>query len=147
MDRIGKIVALVLSAIILFAAPALAWQEIPELPFDERGDKAGLLLALDRQAEYLARLGDRPVKVGALRVPASKLAAGVTTLRKIVDESFGKPDLSERVNAAFRIFRTSHPAKPGRAHLTGYYDPIVEASHTRSGPYIHPLYARPPDLE
>lgn len=37
-----------------------------------------------------------------------------------------------------------HKGKPGM--LTGYYEPLLQGSRTREGPYQTPIYRRPPDL-
>lgn len=127
-------------------APARAWEEVAGLRFEERGDTRGLLLALDRQASYLSGSSGKTVRVGGMRVSHRELLRGVRTLQKLVMEYGHDPSFSDRVNAAFHVYRTSHPTRAGKAHFTAYYDPQLDASPTRSGPYQYPLYARPSDL-
>lgn len=46
----------------------------------------------------------------------------------------------------FRPYRVSREGGRQEGLFTGYYEPELRGSKTRSGPYQVPLYARPPDL-
>ncbi len=44
----------------------------------------------------------------------------------------------------FEPYRIIDPAAVGR--VTGYYEPVIEASRSRTGDFQYPIYYRPPDL-
>ncbi len=143
-----RLVAIALGALFVaaLALPAWAWEEVAGLRFEERGDLRGLLLALDRQAAHLAKSPGTAVRIGNSRVTHRQLLHGVRTLQRLVMEYPDPNALSDQVNAHFRVYRTSHPERAGKAHFTAYYDSVLDASPVRAGAFQYPLYARPGDL-
>jgi len=139
---------IVFTALIFLAlgSAAWAWEEVSDLNIEDRGDKPGLLLALERQAAYLAKRPDRTARVGGMRLSNRELLRGVNLLSDIARDTHGTEAFSRRVNEAFRIFRTSRPGRPGKAHFTAYYDPHLDARRGQTGAFRYPVYGRPPDL-
>ncbi|MCZ7583936.1 MAG: MltA domain-containing protein [Deltaproteobacteria bacterium] len=131
---------------IFWPRMTVAWQGVAGLPLEDRGGKRDLLLAVDRVIAYLKTQPNQTVRVGDARVSTADLLRGAQEFTRIVIEAHGTPAFEERVRAAFRIYRTSHPSRPGKAHFTAYYDPVVEARTHPDGAFRYPIYARPPDL-
>ncbi|HEY9856078.1 MAG TPA: MltA domain-containing protein [Stenomitos sp.] len=105
------------------------------------GDKASLLLALDRQREYLARegktsflMGDRPVTREQLRKTSEAFA-------RLVREAWGTPEFERRLQERFELLTASESA-----HVTGYHLPLLEARRTPDATFRFPLYQTPGDL-
>ena len=138
-------IAVALLAVAVATSPAHAWQEVTDVRFIDRGRPQDLLLALDRQAEYLSRNPNAVAKVGPLRLTHAKLLEGVRALSKLVIESYEDPSFSDKVRAQFRVFRTSNPQKSGKAHFTAYYDPIINISLQRTPRFSEPIYRLPPE--
>lgn len=138
-------IAAALLAVAVATSPAHAWQEVTDVRFIDRGRPQDLLLALDRQAEYLSRNPNAVAKVGPLRLTHAKLLEGVRALSKLVIESYEDPSFSDKVRAQFRVFRTSNPQKSGKAHFTAYYDPIINISLQRTPRFSEPIYRLPPE--
>ena len=55
---------------------------------------------------------------------------------------------AEEARQFFESLFTPHRVVHGKSHglLTGYYEPVLQGSRTRQGPYQVPVYRRPPDL-
>src|SRR3974390_3407834 len=47
---------------------------------------------------------------------------------------------------SFRVFRIVNTDGSDTGMITGYYEPLLHGSRTRSGPYVYPVYSPPDDL-
>lgn len=86
-----------------------------------------------------ARAGNR---AGAIAIPAPLLAAceAAAALPKPVTRAAARAFFE----SAFIPHRVVHAAKEGL--LTGYYEPVLDGSRTKSDQFATPIYRRPPDL-
>ncbi len=111
-----------------------------DLPGWREDDHAAAFTALQRSA---AVLHDHPPKTRALGIDAGALAA-VLASAAALPEALSAEDARAFFEAAF----TPHAVAPpgGDGFFTGYYEPEVAGSLTRTGDFAVPLHARPDDL-
>ena len=101
-------------------------------------DHGGAMEALRRSCREMLEQGagfKRPVRFGAS--PSSWRGACLAAF-----EAGNARNYFER---CFRAFRVHDPSRPSGL-FTGYYEPEVEGSRTRSALFQVPIYRRPPDL-
>ncbi|MEO0498828.1 MAG: MltA domain-containing protein [Pseudomonadota bacterium] len=99
------------------------------------------LEAFEAFCQTAKRSGEKPYKTRALgtdsdalgHIGSLALAAGITT--------------GDRARAFFEAHFQPHKLQVAvRGHLTGYYEPVVQASRTKTASYSFPLLRRPVDL-
>lgn len=127
-------------AAVLLGVPAPAGGAERQVLRDD-GDKASLLLSLERQRPYLAReggatftIGDRPVTRDALRRTSEAFG-------RLVQEAWGTPDFDRKLAERFEFLSASQSA-----HVTGYHLPLLEARRQPDATFRFPLYQPPSDL-
>src|SRR5690606_15085114 len=74
---------------------------------------------------------------GALRAVAERAATMAQDISSV-------DDARRFFERNFVPHRVEHPA--GQGLLTGYYEPVLDGSRERQGPFEVPIYQRPPDL-
>lgn len=135
----------------------VAWSA---LTGEEREDWGALLPVMRAQCAHLARLPREASLGGASTLPHGRVnadwegACGALPLssRSASSVSGGGDDSTvnaasnERARAYFQRWFQPY-ALQSKAFLTGYYEPQVAASLTRTGAYQVPLYGRPADLQ
>ena len=115
----------------------LTFSDLPGWPDD---DHAAALAAFRRSA---AVLGRHPPKPRALGIDAAALAAALARAAAL-PEAPSAGAARAFFEAAFSPREVVPPA--GGAFFTGYYEPEVAGSRTRTADFTVPLYARPDDL-
>ena len=94
-------------------------------------------------AQSLAHVAGKPagsivVDRPGLRLTYGQMEASLTEMRRILPQLASKPELlAER----FRFYRVGPDFG-----ITGYYEPTLEASRTKSAAYPYPLYRLPKDV-
>lgn len=71
--------------------------------------------------------------------------ASVFAMSRISERS--GPLLASRILQEFDVWESVGWDGSGAVLYTGYYTPVFQASRTPQGPYQHPIYRRPPDLQ
>lgn len=96
--------------------------------------------ALDRSLQFMARKADGGLAVDQpeLQVTWGELRRSLTTLKSMLPQLDARPQL---LASAFNWY-----ALGPNVNFTGYYEPTLEASWTKTGEFTQPLYAVPPDL-
>ena len=96
--------------------------------------------ALERSLRFMANKADGGLAVDQpeLRVTWGQLRRSLNTLKNLLPELDRRPQL---LASAFDWY-----AMGPNVNFTGYYEPTLEASWTKSGEFTQPLYAVPPDL-
>lgn len=124
--------------VILLAATTVAAASPAPAAFEDDADQASLLLALQRQASYLATLGKTEVPFGTGKIPVERLRRTHEAFSQLVREAWGTPEFARRLEEGFEF------VSAGPTHFTGYYLPELEARRQPDERFRFPLYRRPP---
>jgi len=110
------------------------------------GETAGLRVAL---AESLAWLRTRPADhrfvYGPREVTAAQLVAALERLSARLTDGMSSLEVSQAVMEDFELLESAG-GEDGQVLFTGYYEPTVEASLTRTAEYAVPILGLPDDL-
>jgi len=140
---------LVAAALLAGCAPKVGLQPVPAgggVPpaLTDDLDRASLAAALGQSLRYFARLPDAATfAYGDLRYGAREMEAS-TRLFLATLEEFPGPGLGAAVRERFLVFESRNES--GRGFFTGYYEPELPASRTRTERFRAPLLAVPRDL-
>jgi membrane-bound lytic murein transglycosylase A len=119
------------------------WRE-PALADD--GDPASLGAAVEQTLRWLAtQPADRVFVAGPRRVTVAEQARALQGLLALLAEAPTPARLAAHVREAFEALE-SVGGPDGGMLVTGYYEPVVEASTERSPEYAVPVLAVPDDL-
>jgi len=108
---------------------------------------ASLVDAAKSHAAYLHTKGSHAeTSFGSINYPASWLRKSVQFFSKKLMEKPNEEELQTFIIENFDIYQAGGRKKSGGRQMlvTGYYEPLFEASLTKSDPYIYPIYS-PPD--
>lgn len=121
----------------------IPWSELPKAAFQDRS-LATWTDALHQSAVYYGRVAaDKPFQFGSATFTAAQLRKACTELANVARE--GNPEKLKTVLLdRYRLFRSVGNAK-GDVLVTGYYEPLLHGSFTRSRRYFYPIYRRPPE--
>lgn len=122
-----------------------------KLQSDDQGgttDWSSLRLALDRNLGWLrGRPQDREYTYGTTAVSVGTLRAALAEVRSWLDEDPSPEVFAARVVQRFDVVESvGRPGtEPGESGLlvTGYYEPLIEASRRRRAGYEIPIYGPP----
>lgn len=126
---------------------ALAELDAKDLSFDDDLDKASLVLALDRSIAYYDKLGrNQTLRVADRLVSAGRMKESLVAFRRILQSDAGEQQKKKQIAETFLVLRAAGGNGDGAILFTGYYEPLLEGSLTRTDKYRYPLYKSPPDL-
>jgi len=128
--------------------PAKALQPVYSYPkFRDDLDYQYLMLAIQRNIEYLRRLPSRSVFVyGPHSFTSRQVLESQKAFLAIVTQGLTDEEMNREIRKQFRIYRAAGQTDNGKVLFTGYYEPVFEASLKRSSVYQYPLYRKPDDL-
>lgn len=89
------------------------------------------------------RAGDKPYKTGSLGVERDAFADAFSAVKRLTDPS------SQDARSFFEDFFAPCRIVPrggASGFVTGYYEPVADASPVCTGEYAYPIYQRPDDL-
>jgi membrane-bound lytic murein transglycosylase A len=110
------------------------------------GDPASLRAAVEQSLAWLAaQPADLTLVMGPRRVTVTEQARALRGLLGVLAESPGPERLAAHVRGAFEVLESVGGAD-GRMLVTGYYEPVVEASERPSPEYAVPVLGLPSDL-
>ena len=115
------------------------------LSFDDDLDSESLLLALERSLLYYSGPGrHRSYPLAGRVLTATQIIETLTTFRNILQSSASNEEKKKRIAEEFLAI----PAAEENSDVlfTGYYEPLLEGSLTRTDVYQYPLYKPPPDI-
>lgn len=122
-----------------------------ELPFfDDDLEKDSLLIALNRQINYLSKKeAGAPFELAGKRISQEQFR---NSLRDFAIFLRGNPEMvaiNTYLQDHFDIYQAGgrHEKARGEMLVTGYYEPLFRGSFTKDPPYLYPLYSLPPELE
>ncbi len=118
-----------------------------DINFTDDLDFDSLELAIERSIKYYETNGKDKIYLIADRlIDAGKLKETLLAFSEVMRQS-GKPgDLNEGIAADFDVYIVAGTDANRKALFTGYYEPLLEGSLTKSEKYKYPLYRVPDDL-
>ncbi len=117
------------------------------IDFADDLDSASLQLAIERSIKYYETNGrDKVYRIADRVIDAGKLKETLIAFGEVLRQVGATDDLNKIIAADFDVYKVSGPDRDGRTLFTGYYEPLMEGSLTKSGKYKYPLYRVPDDL-
>jgi membrane-bound lytic murein transglycosylase A len=118
-----------------------------DIDFADDLDPASLEAAIDHSINYYENAGRTKIyRIANRLVDARQLKETLTAFRALLRKSDNNADLRKRIAAEFNVYRVNGSDKAGSVLFTGYYEPLLEGSLSRTEKYKYPLYRVPPDL-
>jgi membrane-bound lytic murein transglycosylase A len=127
--------------------PAHALRPVWSAPaLRDDGDPASLRAAVEQSLAWLAaQPADMTLVMGPRRVTVAEQTRALRALVGVLAESPGPERLAAYVRGAFEVLE-SVGGSDGRMLVTGYYEPVVDASEGRTSEYAVPVFGLPDDL-
>ncbi len=121
--------------------------DIRQIDLADDLDDASLITAIDHSVAYYKGLGrDQVYWVGSRRIDAPLMLQTLAALRTIIGSSADAAQRKRRLADQFVLYRATGQTGEGDVIFTGYYEPLLEGSLTRTDIHKHPIYRTPPDL-
>ncbi|MCP3103991.1 MltA domain-containing protein [Myxococcus sp. K15C18031901] len=127
--------------------PEDALVELPEsVKLVDDGETASLRVALAESLVWLrTRPADHRFVYGPREVPAAELVAALERLSARLTDGMTSLEVSTAVMEDFELLESAG-GEDGQVLFTGYYEPTVEASLTRTEEYSVPILGLPDDI-
>jgi peptidoglycan lytic transglycosylase A len=124
----------------------LADKDIPL--FIDADNKESFLKAAEKNSIYLESIKDneRFYMFGSRKVNAKLLIASANKFIKIIKDSQNDEELNSRILENFDIYQMAGSDGKGTVTFSSYYEPVIEASLTKTEKYKYPIYSKPPDM-
>jgi membrane-bound lytic murein transglycosylase A len=107
-------------------------------------DVPSLSLAIDRSLQYFSRFNDADVYyVGARQSTVAEMEETLKAFRDIVNGAESDQAKQKKIRDTFDFYRSRGDDKNGRVIFTGYYEPILNGSLSKTTQYRYPLYRAP----
>lgn len=122
----------------------LVSEEIP--PLEDDLDIASLCKAIERSLAYYNRLPeDRIFRFGKDAYTTTEMKTSLVAFRDILRGTSDNRRLMDRLREEFNIYQCLGRDGEGSVLYTGYYEPVLEGSKTRTADFPYPIYRRPDD--
>ncbi|HLK99493.1 MAG TPA: MltA domain-containing protein [Myxococcaceae bacterium] len=116
------------------------------LELKDDGSPAALRVAIAESLTWLAtRAPEDRFTFGPRQVTAAELRGALERLHSRLTDGLSPAELSARVLEQFEPLESAG-GDDGRVLFTGYYEPVIDASLTRTGEYATPILGPPEDL-
>lgn len=124
----------------------LAESEYPD--FDETfKSKKDLIRAANKGLAYFEHYnGPRTVRIADRVYGPALLADSLKELVKLAKSSMTAEDFNAKIRDAFDVFASAGSDGQGKVVFSSYYQPLVQASRTKTAKYAFPIYKRPSDM-
>ncbi len=112
-------------------------------------DTKSLITAATRHLHYLRKLPSNTViRLGKDLYSKGCLLESMKTFLDILKQNPSPSEFDHAIRKNFILFQAGGRTqeKKGEMLITGYYEPLLEGSLTRSAPFLHPLYTPPDSL-
>ena len=104
-------------------------------------DVASLSLAIDRSLQYFSRFNDADVYyVGARQSTVAEMVETLKAFRDIVSVTESDQAKQKKIRDTFDFYRSRGDDINGQVIFTGYYEPILSGSLSKTTQYRYPLY-------
>ncbi|MEE9911606.1 MAG: MltA domain-containing protein [Deltaproteobacteria bacterium] len=126
---------------------ALADVDAAGLDFADDLDTPSLLVAIDRSLQFFDGAGrDQTFSVADRRVGSQQMKETLVAFRGILQSDTSVEQKKKQIAGTFMVLKAFGENGDGSIVFTGYYEPLLEGSLTRTDRYKYPLYKPPPDL-
>ncbi|MDD3249378.1 MAG: MltA domain-containing protein [Smithellaceae bacterium] len=126
---------------------ALVAVDAERLDFVDDLDAESLLLAVDRSLRYYDGSGKNQVfRLMDRLVTAAQMKETLIAFREILASDIPVAEKNRRIAEEFLLLRAAGESGDGFVLFTGYYEPLLEGSLTRTQRCKYPLYRPPPDI-
>jgi membrane-bound lytic murein transglycosylase A len=107
----------------------------------------GLGAALDNSIAYYSRVPpERRIRFGPDHYPVSHLLASCRRLKGLLAAGASTEVLNQQIHSAFRVYCVNGDPRSQPVLVTGYYEPLISGSRSRSQRFRFPVYGRPADM-
>ena len=115
--------------------------------FRDDMDRESLTLAVERNLEYLDRLGpDTVFHYGPHDFTCRQVRESQEAFLDLISRGLDADQLSREIKKNFSVYRATGRVGDRRVLFTGYYEPIYEGSLAPDETFRYPLYRLPNDL-
>lgn len=125
-------------------------EEISSWSFPDFSDDLGydgLDHSISKSLAYLNKIpADREFVFGQDRYTAGHLIASMQQFADFIEEQPTAEELNEFIQTNYRVYRSVGRDGWGEVLYTGYYEPHLRGSRSRTEEYRYPIYTRPDDL-
>lgn len=126
---------------------ALAEADAGRLDLVDDLDTESLWLAMDRSLNYYDGSGKNQIfRLGERSLSAAQMKETLVAFRKILASDIPVEKKKDRIAQEFLLLRAAGEDGNGSVLFTGYYEPLLEGSLTKTEKYKYPLYRPPPDI-
>ncbi len=110
-------------------------------------DAESLLVAIDRSLLYYDGSGKNQIfRIADRQVSAAQMKETLIAFREILTSDIPVEQKKDRIAEKFLLLRAAGENGNGSVLFTGYYEPLLEGSLTKTEKYKYPLYRPPPDI-
>lgn len=107
----------------------------------------GLTVGILQSLAYLNKIPlDRQFRFGRDLYTAAHMIQSLTHFLAFLETKPGPAELNKFIRLHYNIYRSIGAADTGEVLFTGYYEPTLRGSLSKSDEFRFPLYARPQDL-
>ncbi|MBM4261014.1 MAG: transglycosylase [Deltaproteobacteria bacterium] len=133
-----------LAGVIILASPTGA---VAQPDWADDLDRDSLRTAIRRSISYLDKLPrERVVGEQPRRLSAGQVLDSLRAFERLLERWDCRPCFQKELQSRFELVPSSNDTELEQVLFTGYYQPILEASLTRTEEYRYPLYGTPADL-
>ena len=126
---------------------ALYQVNVADIDLADDLDKESLDLAIERSLKYYDGRGHNNIYHIADRTfTADQMKESLYVFREIIKNNVSTEEKRKLISEKFNIFRAAGQNGDGGVLFTGYYEPMLNGSLTRTDKYKYPLYKTPSDL-
>jgi membrane-bound lytic murein transglycosylase A len=162
MIRVAKTLLLVLPALLLFSClyrpdgpPEIlpepyGLELVPETNWPalgDDGDRESLRQAITQSLVYHRRVSSpRTFFLGSREIPGEEIRSTLDLFQELLESHEDPESLGRGLKAHFNLYRLVPQNRVPQLLTTGYYEPILVGSRTRSDRFPIPFYRKPDDL-
>jgi len=115
--------------------------------FSDTGDYEPLIRSIAMSLSYLRKLpSERRMAYGPDEYTVAHLIDSLETFTRILRERPPVGRLNQTIRERFAVYQAAGNDADHQVLFTGYYEPILDGSRTRTPQYTVPIYGRPDDL-
>ena len=120
---------------------------LPLATLNDDLDVTSLRMAIGQSLAYLQKLpADQAVGEQPRLLTAHEIKNSLIAFNRLLDRPHRRECLAREIAAGFELIASSAESQQAEVLFTGYYQPVINASLTRTDDYRFPIYAVPADL-
>ncbi len=133
------------SSVVALPFQLVSSKEVPF--FADDMDKQSLLNAIDENIKYCGKITQRvQYRIGESFFGAEDLYESLIALREILGQDRPKDQIQWLIEENFNLYLSAGYAGTDSTLFTGYYEPVMRGSVTRTERFKYPIYRVPEDV-